>query len=114
MAGRERAIAERSLVCLIKAVQGYNTTVELRNESYLEGFIEHVDGFMNIKMKDVKFVKASGEVDNLPAMFIVGTQIRYVHIPDEIDMRKAIEQELGKIQGTRTVKRERKMKKRKI
>lgn len=104
MAGRERAFAERTLVCLLQAVQGHRTTVELRNESSAEGLIENVDGFMNISMSDVKFTKGNGgEVLHFPTLFIHGRQIRYVQIPDFIDMRKAIDEQLSKIGNTRKV-----------
>lgn len=100
--GRERAVAERTLVCLLQAVQGHRTTVELRNESSAVGLIENVDGFMNISMSDVKFTKGNGgEVMEFPTMFIHGRQIRYVQIPDFIDMRKAIDEQLSKLAGTR-------------
>lgn len=109
--GRERATSERTLVCLLQALQGHRTTVELRNESSAEGLIKNVDGFMNISMSDVKFSKQSGqEVLDFPTMFIQGKQIRYVQIPDFIDMRKAIEEQLTKIGNTRKAKIERRMK----
>lgn len=102
--GRERAVAERTLVCLLQAVQGHRTTVELRNESSAEGLIENVDGFMNISMSDVTFTKGNGgEVMDFPTMFIHGRQIRYVQIPDFIDMRKAIDEQLSKIGNTRKI-----------
>lgn len=101
--GRERALSERTLVCLLQAVQGQRTTVELRNESSAEGLIENVDGFMNISMSDVTFTKGNGEVMGFPTMFIHGRQIRYVQIPDIIDMRKAIDEQLSKIGNTRKV-----------
>ncbi|XP_022783362.1 U7 snRNA-associated Sm-like protein LSm10 [Stylophora pistillata] len=100
--GRERAVAERSLVCLLQAVEGHRTIVELRNESSAEGLIENVDGFMNVRMSDVKFTKGSGgDIVDFPTMFIHGRQIRYVQIPDYIDMRKAIEEQLSKLGRTR-------------
>ena len=100
--GRERAVAERSLVCLLQAVEGHRTIVELRNESSAEGLIENVDGFMNVRMSNVKFTKGNGgDVVDFPTMFIHGRQIRYVQIPDYIDMRKAIEEQLAKIGRTR-------------
>ena len=109
--GRERAASERTLVCLLQAVQGHRTTVELRNESSAEGLIDNVDGFMNISMSDVKFSKQNGrEVLDFPTMFIQGRQIRYVQIPDFIDMRKAIEEQLTKIGNTRKAKTGRRMK----
>lgn len=99
--GQERALAERTLVCLLQAVQGYRTTVELRNESYAEGMIDGVDGYMNISMSEVKFVKPNGRVFHFPSMFVHGRQIRYVQIPDQIDMVQAIGEQLGKLAFTR-------------
>ena len=55
--GRERATSERTLVCLLQAVQGHRTIVELRNESSAAGLIDNVDGFMNIS----KFSKQNGQ-----------------------------------------------------
>ena len=92
--GQERTLARRTLICLLQAVQGFSTTVELRNESSIEGIIHHVDGFMNITMNEVRFTKPDGDVLEFPTMFVHGRQIRFVHIPDEIDMRSAIEQQL--------------------
>ena len=69
--GRERATSERTSVCLLQAVQGHRTIVELRNEYSAEGLIDNVDGFMNISMSDVKFSKQNGqEVMDFPTMFI--------------------------------------------
>ena len=56
--GRERA----TLVCLLQAVQGHRTIVELRNKSSAQGLIDNVDGLiMNISMSDVKFSKQKGK-----------------------------------------------------
>ena len=98
--GQERALAQRTLICLLQAVQGFRTTVELRNESSVEGIVHHVDGYMNITVNEARFTKANGEVLEFPTMFVHGRQIRFVHIPDEIDMRSAIEQQL--MQGAQT------------
>lgn len=101
--GQERALAQRTLVCLLQAVRGFRTTVELRNESSIEGMVDHVDGYMNITMNAVRFTKPNGDVLEFPTMFVHGRQIRFVHIPDEIDMRSAIEQQL--MQGMQTRRR---------
>lgn len=111
-AGKERVAIERTLVCLLTALRGYKTTVELRNEDYIEGTVDHVDGFMNITFSGVKFVSHSGQVFEYDTMVVLGEKVRYVHIPDEIDMRKAIEQQLNVIEGSRNRKSERRKRKR--
>ena len=104
--GRERATSEKTLVCLLQAVHGHGTIVELRNESSAEGMNYNVDGFMNIfSTSDVKFSKQNGqEVMDFPTMFVQGKQIRYVQIPDFIDMWKAIEEQVTKIGNRRKAK----------
>lgn len=97
---RERALAERTLVCLLQACEGHKTIVELRNESYAEGVIEKVDGFMNVNMNTVEFTKQGAESLQLEELFIQAKQIRFVHIPDEINMREAIEAKLKKLEDS--------------
>ena len=96
LGAKERILAETTLVCLLQAAQGHVTTVELRNESSAEGKIENVDGYMNIVMTNVKLTKQNGQVLNLPQMFIHGRHIRFVQIPDEIDMRAALKKQADK------------------
>lgn len=99
---RERALAERTLVCLLQACQGHKVTVELRNESFAEGTVDLVDGYMNVNMSKVELTKINSKTVRLEELFIQGRQIRYVHIPDEINMRDAIEHQLKALRSTRT------------
>ena len=99
---RELAIAERTLVCLLQACQGHKAIVELRNESYAEGTVDLVDGFMNVNMSNVQFTKNCSETVHLKELFIHGRQIRFVQIPDEINMRQAIEGQLKLMKSART------------
>ena len=101
IAGSEKFRSEQTLVCLLHACKGYKTTVDLRNESSIYGMIGHVDGFMNMKIMGATFTKVDGSVENFDEMFIQGNQIRFVHIPDEIDIRRAITEQLNVINKTR-------------
>ncbi|XP_069124230.1 U7 snRNA-associated Sm-like protein LSm10 [Argopecten irradians] len=93
---RERFKIRNSLICLLKAVEGKVTTVELRNESTVSGLVEHVDGYMNVTMTDVSFRNYKGKVSRYDNFFVQGANIRFVQIPDEVDMKKAIEYEAHK------------------
>lgn len=93
---REKFLIKNTLICLLKAVEGKVTTVELRNENSVTGTIDHVDGFMCISMSNVCFKTMAGKMTNFESFYVQGTHIRYVHIPDEIDMRKAMEYEVNK------------------
>ena len=93
---REKFLIKNTLICLLKTVEGKVTTVELRNENSVTGTIDHVDGFMCISMSNVCFKTMAGKMTNFESFYVQGTHIRYVHIPDEIDMRKAMEYEVNK------------------
>lgn len=70
------------------------TTVELQNEGTVLGRIEHVDGFMNITMSNVCFTDPSGDRNYLDHFFVKGKNIRYVQIPDKVDISKTITREV--------------------
>lgn len=93
---REKFLIRNTLISLLKAVEGMVTTVELRNENAVTGLIQNVDPFMNIVMEDVVFKSYRGISHNFSSFFVQGMNIRYVHIPDEIDMRAAIDQEVNR------------------
>ena len=92
---REKYFIANSMVCLLKAVEGMETTVELRDEKVAKGRIDSVDGFMNMNMTDVtlKFL-LTGEEKKFDSFFINGRTIRYVHIPDEVDMKRSMDKVL--------------------
>ena len=92
---RERYFITNSMICLLKAVEGFETTVEMRNEKVVEGHIDKVDGYMNISMSDVTLkLLLTGEEKKFDSFFVNGKSIRYVHIPDEINMRKSMDKVL--------------------
>jgi small nuclear ribonucleoprotein (snRNP)-like protein len=99
--GKERAVAEKTLICLLQACEGHKTIIELRNDSFAEGTVAQVDAYMNVNMKDVHFTKQASETVHFEELFIQGKHIRFAHIPDEINMREAIEGQLKKLQNPR-------------
>ncbi|XP_031730596.1 U7 snRNA-associated Sm-like protein LSm10 [Anarrhichthys ocellatus] len=98
---RERAIAENSMVVLLQGLQGEVTTVDLRNESTARGRVVNVDAFMNVRLEDVLYSDRRGKLTKLQDMFITGRNVRYVHIPDHVDIMKTIESQLAKIHRVR-------------
>lgn len=98
---RERTIAENSMVVLLQGLQGEVTTVDLRDESSARGLVLNVDAFMNIRLKDVLFRDRRGQSTQLQDLFITGRNVRYVHIPDHVDIMKTIESQLAKIHRVR-------------
>ncbi|XP_076374037.1 U7 snRNA-associated Sm-like protein LSm10 [Tachypleus tridentatus] len=96
---RERALSTKTLVCLIQALQERETTVELRNEVSISGRIEIVDGYMNLTMSDVTLTTPNNEQRKYESFFVQGKQVRFVHIPDDINIVEAIKQQLNLIRG---------------
>lgn len=103
---RERSIAENSLVVLLQGVQGQVTTVDLRDESTARGRVVSVDAFMNIRLSDVLFRDRGGRRSKLQDLFITGRNVRYVHIPDEMDIIGTIQDQLNRIHRVRSFGRE--------
>ena len=60
MALRERAVASKTLVCLLQGIVGYHTTVELRNENAVTGTVMSVDANMNVSLEDAVFTTLDG------------------------------------------------------
>ncbi|XP_075226365.1 U7 small nuclear RNA associated Lsm10 [Lycorma delicatula] len=82
------------LVCLVQAITGHYTIVDLRNESYVSGKLEEVDGYMNITMSDAIFTDARGRSFSFDQFFVPSRIVRYVHIPERFKVRAAIQNQL--------------------
>lgn len=98
---RERTIAENSLVLLLQGLQGQVTTVDLRDESTARGRVVNVDAFMNIRLEEVLYRDRRGRLGQLADLFVTGRNVRYVHIPDQVDIMGTIETQLAKIRRVR-------------
>ncbi|XP_064490953.1 U7 snRNA-associated Sm-like protein LSm10 [Pseudopipra pipra] len=98
---KERTIAENSLVILLQGLRGRVTTVELRDESAAAGLVTGVDAFMNVRLAEVTLTDRRGAVSHLDELFVTGRNVRYVHIPDDVDIRATIEEQLRAIHRVR-------------
>ncbi|CAI9560291.1 unnamed protein product [Staurois parvus] len=98
---KERTIAENSLVILLQGLHGLTTTVEMRDESSAKGLVINVDAFMNVRLEKVTYKDREGKESKLDDLFISGRNVRYIHIPEEVDMIHTIQEQLKKIQSIR-------------
>uniref|UniRef100_A0A8C4DJ85 LSM10, U7 small nuclear RNA associated n=1 Tax=Dicentrarchus labrax TaxID=13489 RepID=A0A8C4DJ85_DICLA len=96
-----RTIAENSMVVLLQGLQGQVTTVDLKNESTARGRVVNVDAFMNIRLDNVLYRDRRGQLTQLQDLFITGRNVRYVHIPDNVDIMKTIQSQLARIHRVR-------------
>ncbi|XP_043851718.1 U7 snRNA-associated Sm-like protein LSm10 [Dromiciops gliroides] len=98
---KERTIAENSLVILLQGLRGQVTTVDLRDETVAQGRVDNVDAFMNIRLSEVTYTDRHGQQVQLDDLFVTGRNVRYVHIPDNVDITATIEQQLQAIHRVR-------------
>lgn len=75
--------------------------MELRNETAVEGKIVHVDGFMNTEMSRVVVTNRFGREQSFDRFHIHGKRIRFVHIPSDVDIGKAIEAQMTSLRRRR-------------
>lgn len=90
---REKYFINNTMICLLKAIEGRDTCVELQGDVECKGTIVSVDGYMNITMENVKY-NSPTRSRTFDQFFITGRKIRYVHIPDDVDMKQAMERKL--------------------
>ncbi|XP_059049209.1 U7 snRNA-associated Sm-like protein LSm10 [Achroia grisella] len=93
---KERFLYHNTLLCLVKALQDKNITLDLRNDSYVCGQIITVDGYMNISLCSAVYCDPQGNEFFFDNLFIQGRNIRYVHIPENMSMVATIKNELNK------------------
>ncbi|XP_020951603.1 U7 snRNA-associated Sm-like protein LSm10 isoform X2 [Sus scrofa] len=98
---KERTISENSLIILLQGLQGQVTTVDLRDESVARGRIDNVDAFMNIRLAQVTYTDRWGHQVELDDLFVMGRNVRYVHIPDDVNITATIERQLQVIHRVR-------------
>lgn len=98
---RERTIAENSLVILLQGLHGEVTTVDLRDETTARGRVVNVDAFMNVRLENVLYRDRHGQLTKLADLFVTGRNIRYVHIPDHINITETIQKRLERIRRVR-------------
>ncbi|XP_063634569.1 U7 snRNA-associated Sm-like protein LSm10 [Cydia splendana] len=94
---KEQFFYHNTLLCLVKALEGQNITVDLRHDSHVCGEVILVDGYMNISFGTAVFVDAKGNEFAYDNLFIQGRNIRYVHIPENMAARDTIKTELLKV-----------------
>ncbi len=99
-----------TLVSIIKACEGTKTQIDLRNEANVYGLVDYVHAEMNIVMSDVVFTNLKGVKRFYKHMSIRGNNIRFVHIPDSVDIIHAVRNKINSIRHKRPLKRHQKKK----
>ncbi|KAL6764657.1 hypothetical protein V8C86DRAFT_2474206 [Haematococcus lacustris] len=91
--GRE----ERSLACLIQALEGRRVVVELRSDIIIRGLLDEADEFLNLSMTDATTQNVAGVKTSHEFLYVKGRNIRFVHLPKALDPGQAIEAQRKKL-----------------
>ena len=87
---------KENLTCLVRGLVSRKTTIELRNENSITGTIENVDHLMNIDVSNVVFKNIYGQENKFDKFYIRGRNVRYVHIPLDVDIIDTVQKEVQK------------------
>lgn len=68
----ENFLFYNTMACLVKALEGDYTIIDLRNESCVTGRIIDVDAYMNIEMEDCYYYNSRGKT-------IFKTKVNYIN-----------------------------------
>lgn len=98
---RQKAFNYNTLIGILKACEGKNVQIDLRNEIHIYGKVESVFAEMNITLSNAYLISSnyvSRSKNQLPKYYteitIRGKNVRFVHIPDDVDMISALQQQV--------------------
>eukprot|EP00252_Welwitschia_mirabilis_P027119 TRINITY_DN9188_c0_g1_i1.p1 TRINITY_DN9188_c0_g1~~TRINITY_DN9188_c0_g1_i1.p1 ORF type:complete len:126 (+),score=14.15 TRINITY_DN9188_c0_g1_i1:124-501(+) len=84
--------SERTLVCAIQAVVGTELLVELRNDTCIRGLLVECDDSLNLTIKDSLIEDVEGAEKTLPLIFVRGSHVRFIHLPQNLNISEAVEE----------------------
>ncbi|XP_065087279.1 U7 snRNA-associated Sm-like protein LSm10 [Ochlerotatus camptorhynchus] len=94
---KERFNSLNELTGLAQCLLDRNILIDLRNESSVAGKITNVDGFMNISMENVVLIDQLGKHFPMEEFMIYPRYIRYIHIPESVEIKPALEEHIRKL-----------------
>jgi len=104
----ERSQTLNTLTCLLKGLVGQVTTIDLRNECCVNGRVMSVDSAMNISLTEAMFAPPgvnpvcprcttdAASVKEFDEFYVQGRNVRFVHIPDSIDIVQTIQEQINR------------------
>lgn len=104
---KEQFMIYNTLSCLVKSLEGYYTTIDLRNESSVAGLVAKVDGFMNIELEDVVYLDSYGGRHYFNQFFVRHRNIRYVHIPEGLSSKELMYEQINGMKIIRKIDKKR-------
>lgn len=93
--GKEQFFKYNTLAILLCGVEGRRVTVEMKNESYANGILESVDGYMNLSLRKATLTTSKGARTRVDLVRIRSSSVRNVLLPDDVNPVTVIKQQLG-------------------
>ncbi len=103
----EKELNCNTLIGIVRACEGKRVQIDLRNELHVYGKVESVFGDMNVMMSKARVMtpafkiyddegaeSAKAKSKLYEELTIRGRNIRFVHVPDDIDMVKALQRQI--------------------
>lgn len=79
-------------VKLLHEARGHTVSIELTNGISYRGKLSDVEDNMNLQLKDVVIIGKDGATKNAAQVYIRGSQIQFISIPDILQHAPVLEQ----------------------
>ena len=85
---------------LIHEAQGHIVSLELKNGNVYRGKLIDAEDSMNLQLKDIACTARNGQVSHLDQVYVRGSQIRFVIVPDMLRNAPLFKRMTEKKRGT--------------
>ena len=97
MSTRSQHRGDKSLSCLLQALEGTRVVVELRNDTIIRGTLESADQHMSMVLLEASVEPLQQPKKFAEFLFLKGKHIRYVHMASSLDPSTIVEQTRSRI-----------------
>jgi len=98
---QDKFLKGSNLSGLLSACAGQVITVELRNEAYVTGKLVASDGFMSCMLENARLIDPSGNQQKFDNFFVQNRLIRYVQLPESLDVGEFLNKQTSMLQPGR-------------
>eukprot|EP01029_Cantina_marsupialis_P022794 TRINITY_DN5589_c0_g1_i3.p1 TRINITY_DN5589_c0_g1~~TRINITY_DN5589_c0_g1_i3.p1 ORF type:complete len:115 (-),score=24.45 TRINITY_DN5589_c0_g1_i3:505-849(-) len=94
-----------TIAILLQSMVGMNVIIELTNDDVVWGKIDQVVGTnMDVELTDVKR-ESKGKTSNFDTFFVKAESIRYVSMPDDLDVLRSVDHHIRRVEKKTKPKR---------
>ncbi|CAM9488530.1 unnamed protein product [Chrysoparadoxa australica] len=91
---------QRTLAIILQSLRGQSIVLELKNDVEIKGVVDFTDQDMNVSLTSARHVAPDGTVQHFSELFVRGVTVRYVHIPDHINVGKNMHSHMHALEHT--------------